>query len=105
MVGARDGGFMAANETAAGRADGFEGRLARARLWFVAGALASLLGFALPWFRVSRDYLWWYGGWQLLTANEPDLWWIALLFLGYAALIVGGALLPRLGPDGAGALT
>lgn len=66
------------------------------RGWFIAGTILSALGFALPWFRVSRSYRWWYGGWHLLTTNEPDLWWISVLFLGYAVLLCAGFLLHRL---------
>lgn len=82
----------------------FEEWLVQARLWFVGGALASLIGFALPWFRISRSYLWWYGGWGLLTTNDPALWWIALLFLAYAALVLAGYLLLGLGAAEAGAV-
>jgi hypothetical protein len=70
--------------------------LAGVRVWFIVGVLGSALGFALPWFRVSRSYEWWYGGWHLVTTNEPDLWWISLIFLGYAILLCAGVLLPRL---------
>ena len=72
------------------------------RLIFVLGALASLAGFALPWFRISRSYRWWYGGWSLLTTNnDPGLWWIGLLILGYAALVLAGYWLLGQGPEGA----
>ena len=60
------------------------------------GGLGSALGFVLPLFRVSRSYPWWYGGWHLLTINEPDLWWIRLLFLGYAIFRCAGFMLPCL---------
>lgn len=66
------------------------------RGWFIAGTILSLLGFALPWFRISRSYEWWYGGWDMLTTNEPDLWWISLLFLGYVILLCAGFWLHRL---------
>ncbi len=74
------------------------------RGWFLAGAILSLLGFALPWFRVSRSYAWWYGGWGMLTTNEPALWWISFLFLGYAILVGAGFWLPRLDPLSLGLL-
>ena len=64
--------------------------LGTVRFAFLAGAILSLLGFATPWFRISRSYDWWYGGWAMLTTNEPGLWWIAFLFLGYAILLAGG---------------
>lgn len=97
---------MAAGEAAPERrrvAGEFEEWLVQARLWFVGGALASLIGFVLPWFRISRSYLWWYGGWGLLTTNDPALWWIALLFLGYAVLVLGGYPLLGFGAAAAGA--
>lgn len=78
--------------------------LALARGWFVAGTLVSPIGFAAPWFRISRSYDWWYGGWHLLTTNDPDLWWIAFIFLGHALLALAGLFLPRFGPAGAAAL-
>jgi hypothetical protein len=90
-----------AEQSAFGRLAGW---LAGARGWFFAGALASLAGFALPWFRVSRSYEWWYGGWGLLTTNEPDLWWIAFIFLAYTVLVLAGYWLLGLGPEGAGAV-
>ena len=65
------------------------------RPWFIGGTALSLLGFALPWFRVSRSYGWYYGGWSMLTTNEPGLWWISLLFLGYAILLLAGFWLHR----------
>lgn len=77
-------------------------RLARARVGFAVGAIFSLLGFALPWFRISRSYLWWYGGWEMLTTNDPALWWISLIFLGYAVLVLAGYWLLGIGPEGAG---
>lgn len=63
--------------------------------WLVGGAVLSLFGFAFPWFRVGTGYDWWYGGWGMLTTNEPALWWIALIFLGYAILVLGGYFLVR----------
>ena len=72
-------------------------RLAALRVGVIGGGLVALLGFALPWFRVSRSYLWWYGGWDLLTTNRPDLAWIGVLFLGYALIVVAGWFLPRFG--------
>ena len=61
---------------------------------FVGGTLASLLGFALPWFKWSARSQWWYSGWQLMRYN--DLPGIAIIFVGYAALLLaGGALLRR----------
>ncbi len=81
---------MASEGTAVTTAAPLVAWLGPTRFAFLAGALLSLLGFALPWFRVSRGYAWWYGGWDLLTTNEPGLWWIAFLFLGYAILVVGG---------------
>jgi hypothetical protein len=87
----------ARREYAAGGVADRAGRwLVDVRAWFVAGVLGSALGFALPWFRVSRSYEWWYGGWHLLTTNEPDLWWISIIFLGYAILLCAGFFLPRL---------
>ena len=65
------------------------------RPWFIGGTVLSLLGFALPWFRVSRSYDWYYGGWSMLTTNEPGLWWISLLFLGYAIVLLAGFWLHR----------
>jgi hypothetical protein len=78
--------------------------LGPARFGFLSGALLSLLGFALPWFRVSRSYSWWYGGWDMVTTNEPGLWWISFLFLGYAILVVGGYWLIGAGAGEAGML-
>lgn len=72
-------------------------QLALLRPWLIGGTLLSLLGFALPWFRVSRSYRWWYGGWGLLTTNEPDLAWIGLIFFGYALVLLAAAFLPRFG--------
>lgn len=63
--------------------------------WFVGGTALSLFGFAFPWFRVGPGYEWWYGGWGMLTTNEPALWWIGLIFLGYAILVLGGSFLIR----------
>ncbi len=74
--------------------------LASIRTAFLIGTLVSALGFALPWFRINRDYRWWYGGWHLLTTNEPDLAWIALIFIGYALLLLAGWFLPHYGLAG-----
>ncbi len=74
------------------------------RFAFLSGALLSTLGFALPWFRVSRSYDWWYGGWDMLTTNEPGLWWISILFLAYAILVAGGYWLLGQGAGEAGML-
>lgn len=88
----------AVRSRAIGAADAaWVGRLALLRYGLVGGACLSLLGFALPWFRVSRSYRWWYGGWDLLTTNEPDLAWIALIFVGYALIVLAGCFLPRFG--------
>lgn len=72
-----------------------DGWLAQSGGWFVGGSLGSAMGFALPWFRVSRSYEWWYGGWGLLTTNAPGLGWIGIIFLGYAVLVLGGFFLLR----------
>lgn len=66
------------------------------RGWLIGGTLLSCLGFALPWFRISRSYEWWYGGWHLLTTNDPDLWWISFLFVGYLIVLLAAYWLPRL---------
>jgi len=60
------------------------------RFAFLFGAVLSALGFASPWFRVNRGYGWWYGGWALMTTNEPGLWGIVFLLLDYAIMVVGG---------------
>ena len=67
------------------------------RPWLIGGTLLSLMGFALPWFRVSTSYRWWYGGWHLLTTNQPDLAWIGQIFFGYALVLLAAAFLPRFG--------
>jgi hypothetical protein len=64
------------------------------RGWFIGGTLLSCLGFALPWFRIGRSYEWWYGGWHLLTTNDPDMWWISFLFLGYLVMLLAAYWLP-----------
>jgi hypothetical protein len=76
--------------------------LAPLRGWLVGGTLLSCLGFALPWFRISRSYQWWYGGWHLLTTNDPDLWWISFLFVGYLIVMLAAYWLPRLDSLAAG---
>ncbi|HEY8601970.1 MAG TPA: hypothetical protein VIL85_26325 [Thermomicrobiales bacterium] len=82
----------------------FAVRFSPLRAWFILGTTLSGLGFALPWFRISRSYEWWYGGWHLLTTNEPDLWWIVFLFLGYLILLSAGYWLLRLDSLSAGLL-
>lgn len=72
-------------------------RLGQLRGGFLGGVALALAGFALPWFRVGRSYDWWYSGWGFLTTNQPDLAWVALIFLGYALLLAAGWFLPRLG--------
>lgn len=74
------------------------------RGWVIGGTLLSCAGFALPWFRISRSYQWWYGGWHLLTTNEPDLLWIVFLFVGYLILLLAGYWLPRFDALSAGLL-
>ena len=78
--------------------------LGTTRFAFLSGAILSLLGFALPWFRVSQSYDWWYGGWAMLTTNEPGLWWIVFLLMGYAILVAGGYWLLGQGAGEAGLL-
>ena len=73
------------------------GHLALLRPWLIGGTLLSLMGFALPWFRISTSYRWWYGGWHLLTTNQPDLAWIGQIFFGYALVLLAAAFLPRFG--------
>jgi hypothetical protein len=74
------------------------------RACFIIGTLLSCLGFALPWFRISRSYEWYYGGWGMVTTNEPGLWWISFLFLGYLILLLAGYWLLRLDSLSAGLL-
>ena len=47
-------------DTPAGKAADFvwADRLALLRRWLIGGTILSLLGFALPWFRVSTSYRW-----------------------------------------------
>lgn len=70
------------------------------QLFFVAGVLAALLGFVLPWFDKSPDGLYSYSGLKLLVGE--GLVWIGLLFVGYAGLLISGATLLGRGLRAAG---
>src|SRR2546423_459647 len=65
----------------------------RASALYLGGAIISLLGFVLPWFKIDSAAQWTYNGWHLMTGE--GLPWIGLLFVGYAVLIGGGNWLLR----------
>lgn len=73
----------------------------QAQAWFFGGAILSLLGFSMPWFKHSSRAQWWYSGWQLWRNEGLD--WIVVIYLAYVALLVAGFLLLGRNPAGAAA--
>lgn len=48
----------------------------------LAGAVVALLGYLLPWFKVSDGNRWWYSGWNYLTFSTGGGWtWWTVVFL------------------------
>lgn len=77
----------------------FKTLLEGTRNGFLFGALTSLVGFAMPWFKWGERSEWWYGGWRLMWSE--GLPWIAIVFAGYALLVTLGYLLLDFRPGGA----
>jgi hypothetical protein len=49
------------------------------------GSVVILLGYLLPWFKISDRYQWWYSGWNYLTLSSGGGWtWWAVLLLAVA---------------------
>lgn len=84
------------------RTDTLSAWLDQSQALLLGGTTLSFLGFASPWFKWGDDARWWYSGWQLW--RHEGLSWIAILFVGYLALLGGGYWLPRRGTGTAGAL-
>jgi hypothetical protein len=74
--------------------------LKAARAYFVGGAVLSLIGFALPWFKFDESAQWWYGGFWLMVGE--GLPWLLLMFVGYGILVLAGSTLLKQGPQLAG---
>ena len=84
------------------RSDTLSAWLDQSQVLLLGGTTLSLLGFASPWFKWGDDARWWYSGWQLW--RHEALSWVAILFVGYLALLVGGYWTPRRGSGATGVL-
>ncbi len=57
------------------------------------GAAVALLGYLVPWFRISERYLWSYSGWNYLTLSTGGGWtWWPVFFL---VIAIGASLWAR----------
>src|SRR5690349_19885677 len=65
-----------------------KGMLEISIIFFEIGAIASLLGFILAWFRPGERNLWWYSGLGVLQRESAN--WIFLLIGIYVALVFDG---------------
>jgi len=69
--------------------------MSRAKVLYVLGGLASLVGFLLPWFKPQEDVASWYSGWAAMTS---DGFWTTFIMVGYVILIFAGYALLDRGP-------
>lgn len=61
----------------------------RAVLFRSIGALVSLIGFFLPWFKYTQDAQWWYSGWEPIFYDNTSGTALVcgLIFVVYAVLL------------------
>lgn len=55
----------------------------------IAGALVSLAGYLLPWFKISERYRWWISGWGYTSVDSGGGWTLLTIVLLLVAAVAG----------------